>query len=207
MLIGFYNASVILTYIGLAAAVFGIFQAFEGNFMVAVFCQLIAGVCDMFDGKIARAMKRTDDEKVFGIQIDSLCDLVCFGVFPAMFAYCVGVQSVAGMVILIFYVLAAVIRLGYFNVTEQTRQQQTSENRKMYQGLPVTSAALLIPILYLITLLIDGVTVPVFTVGMLVIGVLFIANIRVKKPGNKFAAVLIALGAVVAGLYVYVMLR
>ena len=207
MLIGFYNASVILTYIGLAAAVFGIFQAFEGNFMVAVFCQLIAGVCDMFDGKIARAMKRTDDEKVFGIQIDSLCDLVCFGVFPAMFAYCVGVQSVAGMVILIFYVLAAVIRLGYFNVTEQTRQQQTSENRKMYQGLPVTSAALLIPILYLITLLIDGVTVPVFTVGMLVIGVLFIANIRVKKPGNKFAAILIALGAVVAGLYVYVMLR
>lgn len=207
MLIGFYNASVILTYIGLAAAVFGIFQAFEGNFMVAVFCQLIAGVCDMFDGKIARAMKRTDDEKVFGIQIDSLCDLVCFGVFPAMFAYCVGVQSVAGMVILIFYVLAAVIRLGYFNVTEQTRQQQTSENRKMYQGLPVTSAALLIPILYLITLLIDGVSVPVFTVGMLVIGVLFIANIRVKKPGNKFAAILIALGAVVAGLYVYVMLR
>lgn len=207
MLIGFYNASVILTYIGLAAAVFGIFQAFEGNFMAAVFCQLIAGVCDMFDGKIARAMKRTDDEKVFGIQIDSLCDLVCFGVFPAMFAYCVGVQSVAGMVILIFYVLAAVIRLGYFNVTEQTRQQQTSENRKMYQGLPVTSAALLIPILYLITLLIDGVTVPVFTVGMLVIGVLFIANIRVKKPGNKFAAILIALGAVVAGLYVYVMLR
>ena len=77
----------------------------------------------------------------------------------------------------------------------------------MYQGLPVTSAALLIPILYLITLLIDGVTVPVFTVGMLVIGVLFIANIRVKKPGNKFAAILIALGAVVAGLYVYVMLR
>lgn len=207
MLIGFYNASVILTYIGLAAAVFGIFQAFEGNFMVAVFCQLIAGVCDMFDGRIARAMKRTDDEKVFGIQIDSLCDLVCFGVFPAMFAYCVGVTSVAGMVILIFYVLAAVIRLGYFNVTEQTRQQQTSENRKMYQGLPVTSAALLIPILYLITLLIDGVTVPVFTVGMLVIGVLFIANIRVKKPGNKFAAILIALGAVVAGLYVYVMLR
>ena len=206
-MIGFYNASVILTYIGLAAAVFGIFQAFEGNFMVSVFCQLIAGLCDMFDGKIARAMKRTDDEKMFGIQIDSLCDLICFGAFPAVFAYCIGVQSAVGMIILIFYVLAAVIRLGYFNVTEQTRQQQTSENRKMYQGLPVTSAALLIPIMYLVTLLIDGITVPFFTCGMLIIGILFIADIKVKKPGNNFAAVLIALGAVVAALYAYVILR
>lgn len=207
LFIGFYNASVILTYIGLASAVFGIFQAFEGNFMVAVFCQLIAGVCDMFDGKIARAMKRTDDEKVFGIQIDSLCDLICFGVFPAVFAYCIGVKSTVGMIILIYYVLAAVIRLGYFNVTEQTRQQQTSENRKMYQGLPVTSAALLIPIMYLVTLLVDGIIVPFFTCGMLLIGILFIANIKVKKPGNKFAFILIALGAIVAGLYIYVLIR
>lgn len=206
-MIGFYNASVILTYIGLASAVFGIFQSISGNFMTAVFCQLIAGLCDMFDGKIARAMKRTENEKVFGIQIDSLCDLVCFGVFPAVFAYCLGVKSTLGIIILIYYVLAAVIRLGYFNVTEQTRQQQTSENRKMYQGLPVTSAALLIPVMYLITQFITGIEKMLFTLGMLIIGILFIADIKVKKPGNKFAVILIAAGAVVAGLYIYILTK
>lgn len=83
-MIGFYNYSVILTYIGLVSSVFGITQVFENHMSIAFLCLLLSGICDLFDGKIARSMKnRTEHEKVFGIQIDSLCDLVCFGVFPA----------------------------------------------------------------------------------------------------------------------------
>ena len=52
-----------------------------------------------------------------------------------------GLSSVGWLAIEILYVLAAVIRLAYFNVTEETRQQQTTEKRKYYQGLPVTTSA------------------------------------------------------------------
>ena len=105
-MIGFYNVSVILTYISLLAAMFGIFQSASGNITVAVFCLLFCGLCDMFDGKIARAIKRTDDEKSFGIQIDSLCDLICFGVQPAVICYCMGANRPWQIAALSFFALA-----------------------------------------------------------------------------------------------------
>ena len=97
MFLGIYDYTVILTYISLGISVFGITRALEGDFKVAIFCLALSGLCDMFDGKIARTKKnRTDDEKNFGIQIDSLCDVVCFGIFPAMICYCLGVNTSAG---------------------------------------------------------------------------------------------------------------
>ena len=73
MFLGIYDYTVILTYISLGISVFGITRALEGDFKVAIFCLALSGLCDMFDGKIARTKKnRTDDEKNFGIQIDSL---------------------------------------------------------------------------------------------------------------------------------------
>ena len=93
MFLGIYDYTVILTYISLGISVFGISRALEGDFKVAIFCLALSGLCDMFDGKIARTKKnRTDDEKNFGIQIDSLCDVVCFGIFPVMICYCLGVN-------------------------------------------------------------------------------------------------------------------
>ena len=78
-MIGYYNYTVVLTYISLASSVFGMTQAIHGRFKTAILCLAISGLCDMFDGKIARTKKdRTEDEKAFGIQIDSLCDVVCF---------------------------------------------------------------------------------------------------------------------------------
>ena len=56
-MIGFYNYSVILTYISLLSSVFGMTQAIHGRFKAAVFCLALSGLCDMFDGKIARSMK------------------------------------------------------------------------------------------------------------------------------------------------------
>lgn len=77
-MIGFYNYTVILTYVSLLISVFGMIQAFGGRFRTAIMCLALSGLCDMFDGKIARSKKnRTDDEKLFGIQIDSLCDVIC----------------------------------------------------------------------------------------------------------------------------------
>ena len=81
-MLGYYNPSVILTYLSLIFASLGIARAMEGgseNIFVAVFLLLLSGACDMFDGAIAARCKRNEEEKLFGVQIDSLCDLVAFG--------------------------------------------------------------------------------------------------------------------------------
>ena len=123
-LIGVYDYTVLLTYIGLACTLFGMTQAISGNFEAAVLCLAISGACDAFDGRVARSKKnRTDDERNFGIQLDSLCDVICFGVFPGLICYLLGVRGLLGLPIVCFFCLCAVIRLAFFNVLEGNRQQ------------------------------------------------------------------------------------
>ena len=204
MFLGIYDYTVILTYISLGISVFGITRALEGDFKVAIFCLALSGLCDMFDGKIARTKKnRTDDEKNFGIQIDSLCDVVCFGIFPAMICYCLGVNTSAGIGALIFYSVASVIRLAYFNVSEAKRQNETSENRQYYQGLPITSIAVILPLAYVTSSLYAQHFLMVLHVIMLVTGLLFIIRFRFRKPNNKEIALLIV---IVAAAVVYILL-
>ena len=196
MFLGFYDYTVVLTYISLGISVFGITMALEGNFRMAIFCLALSGLCDMFDGKIARTKKnRTEDEKNFGIQIDSLCDVVCFGVFPAMICYCLGVNTPAGVAALIFYSIASVIRLAYFNVTEAKRQTQTEENRKYYQGLPITSMAISLPFLYLMRRYYMIHFLIVIHIAVIIVGLLFILNIKVKKPQNPVRILLVVVVA------------
>ena len=196
MFLGFYDYTVVLTYISLGISVFGITMALEGNFRMAIFCLALSGLCDMFDGKIARTKKnRTEDEKNFGIQIDSLCDVVCFGVFPAMICYCLGVNTPAGVAALIFYSIASLIRLAYFNVTEAKRQTQTEENRKYYQGLPITSMAIILPFLYLMRRYYMIHFLIVIHIAVIIVGLLFILNIKVKKPQNPVRILLVVVVA------------
>ena len=103
-MIGFYDYTVVVTYISLVSSIVGMFCAIDGKLTVAVFCLAFSGLCDMFDGKIARTKKdRTDDEKSFGIQIDSLCDIVCFGIFPIILGYKLGMCKFYSVVILALY--------------------------------------------------------------------------------------------------------
>ena len=83
MVIGKWNKSVILTYAGLLVAVLGIFLAFtQEKINYAFCCLMVAGVCDLFDGMVARRCKRTEEEKMFGIELDSLVDVVSFIALP-----------------------------------------------------------------------------------------------------------------------------
>ena len=189
-MIGFYDYTVVLTYISLAVSVFGMTRALERDFKVAILCLALSGLCDMFDGKIARTKKnRTEDEKKFGIQIDSLCDMVCFGAFPILLAYSLGMRGPIGIVILAWYGMNGVVRLGYFNVCETKRQEETEEVRKYYSGLPITSIAVVLH-----TVLRNHFAVALH-VAMFVVGTLFVTNIRVKKPRNSTLAVLVGVVA------------
>ena len=57
-MLGFYDYTVVLTYISLVISVFGMTRALAGDFKVAILCLALSGLCDMFDGKIARGRKR-----------------------------------------------------------------------------------------------------------------------------------------------------
>ena len=136
---------------------------------------ILASITDFLDGKIARTKKnRTEVEKRFGIQIDSLSDIVCFGVAPAVLCYCFGMRGVIGVAILMFYVLAGLIRLAWFNVMEEQRQEETAEKRECYQGLPITSMAIALPLVVVLKPFLGCEFMLALHVVMLVVGILFI---------------------------------
>ena len=193
-MIGFYSYTVVLTYLGLASSAMGMILTFQGFAKYALFCLAFSGLCDMFDGKVARLKKdRTEDEKRFGIQIDSLCDVVCFGAFPMILCYSIGMRGPAGISILVFYLIAGVIRLAFFNVMEEKRQDETDEARKYYQGLPITSIAIILPLFCTLRPLLGHRFLSELHICILTVGLLFIINFPLRKPGWKMLTLLVAI--------------
>lgn len=193
-MIGFYNYTVILTYVSMISSFTGIIFAINNHFLAAIFCLIASGLCDMFDGMVARSCKtRSESAKAFGIQIDSLCDLICFGVLPAIFCYSItnayttsSIMTFIAAAVGALLVLCAIIRLAYFNVVEYERQQETTEVRKSYQGLPVTTVAIFLPILFSLRNLIGMDIFYIFVIILLLIcAVCFVLNIKIMKLHKK----------------------
>ncbi len=194
-MIGFYDYTVILTYLGFASGMLGIYLSILGKPFAAIFCLMFSGLCDMFDGKVARTKKkRTIEERNFGVQLDSLSDLVCFGVLPAMIGYSLGIKQTYLVPLVILYPLAALIRLAYFNMLEIIRN--SSLPVKEYTGLPVTSAALIFPFLYIFKKFIGTYFPYVYAGLLLVVGLLFISKIKIKKPSVKLMIIFIIIGVI-----------
>ena len=183
--IGVYNLANCVTMLGIAAAVVGI--SFAGNPRLAMLMLILSGVCDMFDGRVARMFPRTDLEKKYGIQLDSFADTVSFVIFPAVFLIAQS-RTVWTVLIAIVYVFAGVTRLCWFDIT-------TDGHTKYFSGMPVTMIALFLPLWYAVAALAHF-TVPPLAVALflLVMAVLFVANIRVKKPSGAGVIVLAVIG-------------
>ena len=194
-MIGFYDYTVLLTYLGFASGMFGIYLSIMGDPFKAILCLMFSGLCDMFDGKVARTKKkRTVEERNFGVQLDSLSDLVCFGVLPALIGYSLGIKHTYLVPLVIFYPLAALIRLAYFNMLETIRNSFTPV--KEYTGLPVTSAALIFPFIYIFKKLLKAYFPLVYGILLFIVGVLFISKIKIKKPSLKVMIAFIIIGII-----------
>ena len=200
--IGFYDYTVILTYMSLISSVFGITQAIHGDYKTAIFCLALSGICDAFDGRIARTKKnRTEDEKAFGIQLDSLCDVICFGVFPALICYLLGVRGTLGLVLVFFYCICAVIRLAFFNVLEAKRQKAEDGSNKTYRGLPVTSIAFILPLMFWLQFFLSELAFLILLhLVLLIVGFLFILDFPLRKPTLNTTLIMIAFVAVTVGI-------
>ena len=199
-MIGFYNYTVIVTYLGVALSIVGMALASNGRYEYAVLCLALAGACDTFDGKIARSMKnRTKEMEIFGVQLDSLCDMVCFGVTPVVIAYHMGLQSAWGIAIEIVFVLCGVIRLAYFNMLEELKHTDSqTEEQKGYRGLPITSITIIFPVIYLFHPLVPpAVFTNILALMLLIVAILYVLDFRLKKPGNAAITAFIIFVAIV----------
>ena len=122
-MIGKWNKSVILTYLGAAISLVGIYLVLINvDVKYAIICFMYAGVCDLFDGTVARRIKRTKEEKAFGIELDSLVDVVSFVALPLTILAAI-TKSLYCLPIMILYAIFAIARLAYFNITSENNNK------------------------------------------------------------------------------------
>ena len=218
-MIGVYDYTVVLTYLSMVSGVIGIIFTVTGigHPEIGIFFLMASGILDGFDGKVARTKKnRSEFEKNFGVQIDSLSDLICFGVLPASiglaqlrlsgrFTEIVAKKDYEGcfavlimlLVIAVFYVLAALIRLAYYNATIDIRMKEAEETGITYfVGLPVTSAALIFPLEMMVQMFCKHDLTVIYFILMLLVAIAFVMNIKIKKPGKVGFIVIMIVGVI-----------
>lgn len=198
--IGYYGISVILTYMSVVSAIIGIYFGINSHIRFALLALIISGLCDAFDGKVARSCKRTEQEKQFGIELDSLADLVAFIMLPIIIFYGLGFTNTVNIIIFILFALGGIIRLAYFN----TVADQNSPV-KCYQGLPVTSTAIIFPIFYFLTIILETQTFyKIYTIIMLITALLFVINFKLKKPQTKHLIIFL-IGGIILGTIIIIL--
>ncbi|WP_096188313.1 CDP-diacylglycerol--serine O-phosphatidyltransferase [Evansella halocellulosilytica] len=162
------QAANLLTIINLGLGGFAILAVLQGQYGLSVAFICFAAIFDRLDGKVARKLNITSD---IGKQLDSLCDIISFGVAPALLLY----QStlidfgVAGSMATIIFIATGAIRLARFNVTE---------SEGYFVGLPITAAGCMLTISHLLNGMVPD---PTFMFIILTLSILMISNFTIKK--------------------------
>jgi CDP-diacylglycerol--serine O-phosphatidyltransferase len=167
----------LITYLGIAVSITGIYFA-TTDLRLSIVCLFACAVCDFFDGKFARSFKRNEYDKKFGIIIDSLTDVLMFVTLPCVILFCSTSFVAVAILVAIIYALCGITRLAVFTV-------ETDPNKKteFYRGLPTTCVGVIIPAVYFTTTLTTVFIAEIILLATyLALAVLFVLNIKVKKP-------------------------
>lgn len=161
---GIYLIPSLFTLTNLAAGVVAILFCANDRLTAAAWT-IIFGICmDMLDGRVARWMGATSQ---FGLELDSLADVVTFGIAPVILMYQLALADLGrpGYMIAIFFSMTAALRLARFNLRAQ--QQNTEPPLGHFVGLPVPAAAGILASFVLSYELFDEGTITVKTIPML----------------------------------------
>ncbi len=179
MFLGKWNRSVIITYLGVAFAVAGILLVVLSQLEYAICCLILAGICDLFDGVYARRCKRNDEEKEFGVQLDSLADVMDFIALPIAVFIGAGLKSPWFILLFALFAICGIARLAFFNMNTASTEGPID----YYTGLPVTYTALIVPFVLLLKYFLVGqYFVIILSIVIVAISVLNILKVKVKKP-------------------------
>lgn len=174
---GIYLIPNFLTSASLFSGFYAIIAAIKGNYNDAAMAILISGILDGLDGRVARWTRTTSK---FGLEYDSLSDLVAFGVAPGILAFMWGLQDYGrlGWLAAFLYVATTALRLARFNILSQSSNNRT---RGYFLGLPCPAAAALVGTSVLLCQHF-GVTGPVRHVAVLImvysLSFLMVSNVR-----------------------------
>lgn len=132
----------LVTVLAICAGLSGIRLAFEGRFETAVAMVLIAAFLDGIDGRLARMLKATSK---FGAQMDSLADIVNFGVAPALvlYAYLLDRAGSPGWIAALLFAIACGLRLARFNVLDEDLERPAWQ-AEYFVGVPAPAGAVIV---------------------------------------------------------------
>ncbi|PIV21026.1 MAG: CDP-diacylglycerol--serine O-phosphatidyltransferase [Deltaproteobacteria bacterium CG_4_8_14_3_um_filter_45_9] len=200
---GIYILPNLFTTGNLFCGFWAIISVFQEKFFYAAVAILLACVFDILDGKVARLSGATSK---FGVQYDSLADLVSFGIAPALLAFSWALREYGkfGWLAAFLFVVCGALRLARFNV------QSSSGEVKYFKGLPIPAAASMIALtilLYLRLIETDWVKDIVILVMIYVLAFLMVSNIRYfsfkelglakRKPFSTFMFVVLSMIVIV----------
>lgn len=193
-MIRFWNAANAVTLVGLLSALASALFAARGQVPYAVCALIASGLCDFFDGWVARRLTRTDEQKRFGAHLDTVVDGCSFAIAPPLLLYAAGLKSPPELALLGFFACCAVWRLAYFDTVGLATEGEV----RYYTGVPTTFAALVLPIAFTAGFLGAPQLRVAANVAAAALALAMVSPFKVKKLGGIFYVVF-ALLAVTAG--------
>lgn len=159
----------VVTILNIIFGTLSIIYVLAGDYKMAAILIIVAVIMDGMDGKIARKFDSTSD---LGKELDSLCDLVSFGVAPAILLFAQILQSqfrMLGLLAIILYVVCGALRLARFNILNIS---------DYFLGIPITIAGLLMAML---SLLANWLSPVIIILVVFILALFMISNIRIPK--------------------------
>ncbi len=186
----------ICSLMGLMSAVFGIYFAAKGNFQAAIIGLLWAVLFDWFDGIIARKMKgRTKVQGEFGAELDSMIDIVSFGILPAILLLSYGHYSIWFLPGTFIIIAAAAVRLTHFNVYGLI-------DSKIYKGFPLDNNALILAFVFIFEgILPHSAFSVIIYILLMLLSALNLSSIPILKFGGKWVYALVSYVLVLTSIF------
>ena len=190
----------ICSLFGLLSAVFGIYFAIIGNFPASIIGVLWAVLFDWYDGIIARKLKgRTKEQGVFGGQLDSMIDIVSFGVFPAILLLSYGNYNIWFIPGAFVIIATSALRLSYFNIYGLI-------DSKTYKGLALDNNVLILAFMFLFECFFkhSNFSIIIYTV-LMILSALNLSSIPTPKFGGKWIYVLVIYVLVLTSIFGWIL--
>lgn len=175
-----FNLANLFTFVNITAGLLATYFITQNNFVLAIVLAWIGGAFDIFDGKIARKFKLSNE---FGVQLDSFADFLTFVlvpvflIFQAVYATSLsGISLILASVVSIYYVISGLRRLVHFNLNTDA-----GEVSKYFTGVPTPLGAILLWLAYL-THAYEILPALVVVVLMIAIGWSMNSKIKVRHP-------------------------
>lgn len=194
----FMNRANAVTLTGLSAAVASALLAVNGRAAVALVALMVSGLCDLFDGFVARRLALSDEARRFGGHIDSVVDACSFGFAPALLLHTFGLTSLPELVLLVAFVVCAIWRLAYFDTVGLSGDVGAARH---YTGLPTTFVALILPVACLFGFAGPSALRIAANVAAVGLAGAMVSPFKIRKPGGAWYGVFLVVAVVLVSIY------